>query len=53
MLDYHLHLWPHGERARQATVEELATYCERAAAQGVTEIALTEQTRKFKEIGRR
>ena len=47
MLDYHLHLWPHGERARQATVEQLAAYCERAAAAGVTEIALTEHLFRF------
>jgi histidinol-phosphatase (PHP family) len=47
VLDYHLHLWPHGERARQATVEQLAAYCERAAAAGVTEIALTEHLFRF------
>ncbi len=49
MLDYHLHLWPHGERARQATVEELAAYCERAAAQGVAEVALTEHLFRFEQ----
>jgi histidinol-phosphatase (PHP family) len=49
VLDYHLHLWPHGERARQATVEELAAYCERAEAQGVTEIALTEHLFRFEQ----
>lgn len=47
MLDYHLHLWPHGERDRQPTVEELAAYCEAAAAHGVTEIALTEHLFRF------
>jgi len=47
LLDYHLHLWPHGERARQATVDQLAAYCERAAAAGVTEIALTEHLFRF------
>jgi histidinol-phosphatase (PHP family) len=47
MLDYHLHLWPHGERARQATVEQLAAYCERAASQGVSELALTEHLFRF------
>ncbi len=49
MLDYHLHLWPHGERAREATVEELAAYCERAAGEGVTEIALTEHLFRFEQ----
>jgi len=49
MLDYHLHLWPHGQRAVQATVEELAAYCERAAAHGVSEIALTEHLFRFEQ----
>jgi histidinol-phosphatase (PHP family) len=47
LLDYHLHLWPHGRRAVQATVEDLAAYCGKAAAQGVTEIALTEHLFRF------
>lgn len=47
MLDYHLHLWPHGERDRQPTVEELAAYCEAAQAQGITQIALTEHLFRF------
>ena len=49
MLDYHLHLWPHGQRAVQATVEDLAAYCERAAAEGVVEIALTEHLFRFSQ----
>lgn len=47
MLDYHLHLWPHGRKATQATVDELAAYCEQAALLGVTEIALTEHLFRF------
>lgn len=47
MLDYHLHLWPHGERDRQPTVEELADYCEAATRQGITEIAVTEHLFRF------
>lgn len=47
MLDYHLHLWPHGRRAEGETVERLAAYCERAAAGGVTEIAVTEHLFRF------
>lgn len=47
VLDYHLHLWPHGQRAVQATVDGLAAYCEQAAAQGVSEIALTEHLFRF------
>src|SRR5207237_8370092 len=42
VLDYHLHLWPHGTPASQPTLDELAAYCETAAAAGVGEIALTE-----------
>jgi histidinol-phosphatase (PHP family) len=49
VLDYHLHLWPHGRRATQATVEELAAYCERAAAAGVSELALTEHLFRFEQ----
>jgi histidinol-phosphatase (PHP family) len=47
VLDYHLHLWPHGQRAVQATVDELGAYCERAATRGVNEIALTEHLFRF------
>ena len=52
MLDYHLHLWPHGERARQATVEELAAYCEQARSEGVEQIALTEHLFRFDQADR-
>lgn len=47
MLDYHLHLWPHGRRGDAETVDRLAAYCERAAAAGVTEIAVTEHLFRF------
>jgi histidinol-phosphatase (PHP family) len=47
MLDYHLHLWPHGTAASQPTVDELRAYCEAAAREGVTEIALTEHLFRF------
>ena len=47
MLDYHLHLWPHGERAGAPQLEQLAAYCEKAGAAGVTEIALTEHLFRF------
>ncbi len=47
MLDYHLHLWPHGERDRQPTLEELAAYCERAQALGIEQIAITEHLFRF------
>jgi len=47
MLDYHLHLWPHGERDTEPTLDQLGDYCERAAAAGVSEIALTEHLFRF------
>ncbi|HEV2361945.1 MAG TPA: histidinol-phosphatase [Acidimicrobiales bacterium] len=49
MIDYHVHLWPHPERAdsRQYRLEALAAYCERAAEEGVGEIALTEHLFRF------
>lgn len=47
MLDYHLHLWPHGERPLEPTLEQLAAYCEQATAAGVVEIALTEHLFRF------
>ncbi|MBF6555835.1 MAG: histidinol-phosphatase [Acidimicrobiales bacterium] len=47
MLDYHLHLWPHAQSDAEASVEQVASYCRRAAEAGVTEIALTEHLFRF------
>lgn len=47
MLDYHLHLWPHGERDKPPVIEQLSEYCEIATAAGVTEIAVTEHLFRF------
>lgn len=47
MIDYHLHLWPHSQSDAQATVEQVAAYCERATAAGLTEIAVTEHLFRF------
>lgn len=49
MLDYHLHLWEHGQGSVDSTLEQVALYCERAAARGVTEIALTEHFYRFRQ----
>jgi histidinol-phosphatase (PHP family) len=47
VLDYHLHLWPHAQSDAAASVEQVASYCRRAAEAGVTEIALTEHLFRF------
>jgi histidinol-phosphatase (PHP family) len=47
VLDYHLHLWPHGRRDSAPTLEQLAAYCEKATAAGVREIAVTEHLFRF------
>ena len=51
MLDYHVHLWPHDLVAEPAELrlERLAEYCERAVANGVEEIALTEHLFRFRD----
>lgn len=49
MLDYHVHLWPHGQRDTGPTVAQLAAYCERARAAGVEEVAVTEHLFRFRQ----
>ena len=52
MLDYHVHLWPHELVAEPAELrlDRLRVYCERANANGVAEIALTEHLFRFKDV---
>ena len=47
MLDYHVHLWAHGEPSAPPTLEQLAGYCDRAGAAGVSEVAVTEHLFRF------
>jgi histidinol-phosphatase (PHP family) len=49
VLDYHLHLWEHGPRPLEATLEQVAAYCARAQEHGVVEIALTEHLFRFRQ----
>ena len=49
MLDYHLHLWPHDRRATPVHLDQLALYCEKAAAAGVQELAVTEHLFRFRQ----
>jgi histidinol-phosphatase (PHP family) len=52
VLDYHVHLWPHELQAEPAELrlDRLRLYCERANANGVAEIALTEHLFRFKDV---
>ncbi|HET8990886.1 MAG TPA: histidinol-phosphatase [Acidimicrobiales bacterium] len=50
MLDYHLHLWPHEESSVWFRLDQIADYCERARANGVSELALTEHTHRFADV---
>ena len=52
MLDYHLHLWEHRPGPVEATLEQVAAYCERAVAAGVQEVALTEHLSRFVQADR-
>jgi histidinol-phosphatase (PHP family) len=52
MLDYHLHLWPHGQRDTAPTLDQVADYCESAQAAGVQEVALTEHLFRFSQADR-
>lgn len=50
MLDYHLHLLPHGED-RPFRADDVRAYAGRAAERGVEEIAITEHLFRFEEAG--
>ncbi len=52
MLDYHLHLWPHGQRDKTPTLDQLHEYCELAQENGVDEIAITEHLFRFVQVDR-
>jgi histidinol-phosphatase (PHP family) len=48
VIDYHVHLWRHlPNLSLQASVDQIAEYCEHAAGLGVTELAITEHTSRF------
>jgi histidinol-phosphatase (PHP family) len=49
VLDYHLHLWPHTQSETPLELEQLAAYCDRAEAAGVSELALTEHLFRFRQ----
>ncbi|MGO9911671.1 MAG: PHP domain-containing protein [Acidimicrobiales bacterium] len=49
MIDYHVHLWPHAERADEGelALDRISRYTDQAEAAGVGEIALTEHFFRF------
>lgn len=51
MIDYHVHLWRHAPHpSLQASVEQLAACCAQAARLGVTELAVTEHSSRFRQV---
>ena len=50
MIDYHLHLWPHSESSVWYKLDQIAAYCDEAASNGVTELALTEHAYRFVDV---
>jgi histidinol-phosphatase (PHP family) len=50
VLDYHLHLWPHSESSVWFDLDQIAAYCQEAAINGVSELALTEHSHRFRDV---
>jgi histidinol-phosphatase (PHP family) len=51
VIDYHVHIWRHVPGpSLQANVEQLAEYCAHAARLGVTELAVTEHSSRFRQV---
>jgi histidinol-phosphatase (PHP family) len=50
VLDLHTHLWPHEPGTPLPTYDELARYCDHAAARGIERVAITEHSHRFEEI---
>ncbi len=51
VIDYHVHLWQHAPHLPlQASVDQLGDYCARAVQLGVTELAITEHSSRFRQF---
>lgn len=50
MIDLHTHVWRHEPGTPTPTLDQLAAYCEAAAAAGITEVAVTEHSHRFTRI---
>jgi histidinol-phosphatase (PHP family) len=49
VLDYHLHLWEHDSQDTWLTIDQIAEYCEKANAEGIEELAITEHLHRFRQ----
>lgn len=50
MIDYHVHVWPHGRGTPAPTADVLAGYVARAAERGIERIAVTEHSHRFVQV---
>jgi histidinol-phosphatase (PHP family) len=51
VIDYHVHLWRHAPQLPlQASVDQLAEYCAHASRLGVSELAITEHSSRFRQF---
>jgi histidinol-phosphatase (PHP family) len=51
VIDYHVHLWRHAPQLQlQADVDQLAEYCAHASRLGVSELAVTEHSSRFRQF---
>jgi histidinol-phosphatase (PHP family) len=51
VIDYHVHLWKHApHRPLLASVDQIGAYCAQAARRGVTELAITEHSSRFRQF---
>jgi hypothetical protein len=50
VLDLHLHTWPHQPGTPTPSMGQLESYCDTAAARGISQIAITEHSYRFTRI---
>jgi histidinol-phosphatase (PHP family) len=51
VIDYHVHLWRHApHQSLLASVDQIGAYCAHAARLGVTELAITEHSSRFRQL---
>lgn len=50
MLDYHMHIWPHGANPVEPSLQQLSQYAERGVELGIERIAITEHAYRFQQV---